>query len=238
LLRPRDPRAYVAMDVKAGKQLPNSTPFLLNNLNLSYKNMRNICRLYLFAGLLGLAACESAIQNPEQSLWPASDAVELIAFTHAQEKPLTDNNVSVGDDSNITLVRDQYRLMMSWRDSGWGGVYFDTRTPHDLSSLSAGYLQLSMTIEQIDQAGIEITVLGNQGIERRLPLQNQLQHLSKANPSDIALAVSCLFRADDDVKDVTSPLRLTLGGSGQMILERAAFVSAPASTAHMLACPD
>src|SRR5690554_1701589 len=203
------------MDVSVEEQLPNSALFSSTNFNLNHKNMKNIRRLCLVTCFLAIAACETISPGPELRLWPASDTVELIAFTHAQEKPLTGSNVSVGDNSNITLVRDQNRLMMSWRDSGWGGVYFDTQTPLDPSSLRAGYLQLSMTIEQIDQAGIEITLLGNQGIERRLPIENQLQQLSKDKPVDIALAVSCLLRAGDDVKDVTRPLRLTLGGRGQ-----------------------
>ena len=194
----------------------------------------------IFSGLvfvLGGCAHTRAPSNDEV-LWPHPETVELVAFTHSEEQTLTGERGSLGEQNNLQLTPLPDGLRILWREAGWAGLRFEAQPPADLRELKAGYLNLALTLIQVDSdTGIEMGLMGADSMERRLPLDRQLHPLVGKSKQAVSLPMSCLLRDGDSASEIAVPLRLVLGGRGELILHRAAMAAEPIPQAVQLQCP-
>lgn len=193
----------------------------------------------LLIGLLGMLGCAHAPTTDQTvSLWPDSHRVQPAAFTHEEEKPLIGNTVSVGDEARVTLSREAGQLTIDWQNAGWAGVRFEVEGGADLRALREGHLRLVMTPTDIADAGLEIALLGEHGVERRVSVDRQLQSLAGKGQARVNLPMSCLVRERDNASAIPVPLRLALGGDGQITFSEIAYYAEPATSGLTLTCPD
>lgn len=190
--------------------------------------------------LLGLGGCaHTGVHSTEQVLWPHTDAIRLVAFSHNEKQTLAGERVNLGEDNNLQLTPTANGLRIRWRDAGWAGLRLEAEPAADWRGLDGGYLNLMLTVVQTDAGtGIELGLDGVDGMERRLQVDRDLQSLAGEGQRPVSLPISCLLRDSDNASEIPVPLRLVLGGRGELILHRAAIAQAPAPQAVRLACPD
>ncbi|HEY7886378.1 MAG TPA: GDSL-type esterase/lipase family protein [Cellvibrionaceae bacterium] len=195
--------------------------------------------LIIVCAVLTLSACAHPVsQTRELVVWPNGTANQVVAFTHSEEKPLTGSSLTVGEQNNVRLEHQAGQLHIRWQQAGWAGVGFQAEPAVDLRSWRQGYLQLAMSVEADAGTGIEIGLLGEQGVERRVSVDRQLQALAGKGPQTVNMPLSCLLRELDNASGIATPLRLALGGNGEITLGQVAFVAEPLAGGLMLNCPD
>ncbi len=202
--------------------------------------MRMLLALAFTVLLLSLTAC--ALSNDVDhriDLWPGKAQTQVTAFVAGmEEKTLTNNQLRLGEEDSLFLEREGTELVLRWRDPGWAGVRFSGGDHMQLGDVHRGYLELTLEVEDVSSAGLEISLLGAGGRERSLTIDRQLQPLAGQGRQTVHLPLACLLRESDDVGDFFARLRLTLGGRGQMTLSNASIGSGAAKGALTLICPD
>ncbi|WP_111640447.1 GDSL-type esterase/lipase family protein [Marinimicrobium alkaliphilum] len=200
--------------------------------------MRPLTLFALVSGLF-IGGCNEHItaSDPKRQLLPGDGSLERLHFLGDQADAAEQGQL--GDDERyLRWERDGERLALRWHQAWGAGVQFDLHAPVLLEPYRRGGFGFTVELEPFTFGGVDLALLAPGGVERRVSIESALASLAGQGEQAVFLPMHCVIHPTDHFLASTTPLRIGLGGSGNLTVGSITMHTDPPDDALELPCPN